>query len=88
MGNFSMSKIYETKSAEETFAIGSKLADFANAGDILCLKGELGAGKTVFAKGFAKGLGISAHVTSPTFTLMQIYEEGRLPLYHFDLYRL
>lgn len=69
-------------------AIAGSLAIKASSGDILCLSGELGAGKTAFAKGYAKGLGVCNHVSSPTFTLMQIYDDGRLPMYHFDLYRL
>ena len=77
-----------SRSLEETMAFAAKMAGQAKAGDIICLSGNLGAGKTAFAKGFAKGLGVSGHVNSPTFTLMQIYEDGRLPLYHFDLYRL
>ena len=79
---------YESYSPEDTMAFGAELAKKAKAGDIICLCGTLGAGKTAFAKGYAKGLGVSAHVSSPTFTLMQVYEDGRLPLYHFDLYRL
>ena len=77
-----------SRSLEETMAFAAEMASQAKAGDIICLSGNLGAGKTAFAKGFAKGLGVSGHVNSPTFTLMQIYEDGRLPLYHFDLYRL
>jgi len=64
------------------------LAKDAEAGDVFCLLGELGAGKTAFAKGFARGLAITGHVNSPTFTIMQMYDSGRLPMYHFDLYRL
>ena len=80
--------IYESKSAEETARIAAGFAAEAKPGDIICLSGPLGAGKTVFAQGFAKALGYTGRVTSPTFTLMQIYEGGRLPLYHFDIYRL
>ena len=69
-------------------ALAEDIAKKAKAGDIICLSGELGAGKTAFAKGFARGLEVLAHVSSPTFTLMQLYNNGRLPLYHFDLYRL
>ena len=69
-------------------AIASDLAQNADAGSIYTLSGDLGAGKTVFAKGFAKGLGISAPVTSPTFTIVNEYKEGRIPLIHFDVYRL
>lgn len=78
----------ETDSEAETFEIGRKIAASAKAGDIYCLDGDLGAGKTVFAKGFAAGLGISEPVTSPTFNIIKEYTEGRLPLYHFDIYRI
>jgi len=79
---------YSSHSLEETLDFAADMAAKAKAGDIICLNGNLGAGKTAFAKGFAKGLGINGYVNSPTFTLMQIYEDGRLPMYHFDLYRL
>lgn len=79
---------FETHSAEETFEIGKKLGEEAKPGEVYLLTGDLGAGKTVFAKGFASGLGITKEVTSPTFTIMHIYDEGRLPLYHFDVYRI
>jgi tRNA threonylcarbamoyladenosine biosynthesis protein TsaE len=77
----------ESNSAEETQALASRLARLAEAGDLLCLWGELGAGKTVFAKGFGAGLGVAATITSPSFVLMAEYA-GRLPLFHLDLYRL
>ena len=80
--------IYKSFSGEETARIAADFGRAAAPGDIICLCGPLGAGKTVFAQGFAKGLGYTGWVTSPTFTIMQIYEGGRLPLYHFDLYRL
>lgn len=80
--------IYETNSPEETFEIGRKLGKSAKAGQIICLNGDLGVGKTVFTQGFASGLGIEECVNSPTFTIVQIYEEGRIPLYHFDVYRI
>ena len=80
--------IYNSYSLEDTMAIACGLAQKAKKGDIICLCGPLGAGKTVFAQGFAKGLGVQGYVNSPTFTLMQIYDDGRLPCYHFDLYRL
>ena len=79
---------YTTASPEETAQIAANLAASAAPGDIICLVGPLGAGKTVFAQGFARGLGYTGLVTSPTFTIMQIYEGGRMPMYHFDLYRL
>lgn len=80
--------VYETMSPEETFKLGEKLGNSAKAGQIICLNGDLGVGKTVFTQGFAKGLGIEESVNSPTFTIIQVYEEGRLPLYHFDVYRI
>ena len=78
-----------TKSVEETVALGERVGKRASAGDFIALTGELGSGKTHFARGVAVGLGVSpsVHVTSPTYTLMNSYA-GRLPLYHFDLYRL
>ncbi len=80
--------IEETHSAEETFALGLRLGEAAGAGQIYALNGDLGVGKTVFTQGFAAGLGIKEPVNSPTFTILQIYSEGRLPLYHFDVYRI
>ena len=80
--------IYETWSAEETLALGKKIGQEAAAGEIYTMNGDLGVGKTVFTQGFAKGLEITEPVNSPTFTIVQIYEEGRLPLYHFDVYRI
>ena len=81
-------KIYETFRPEETFALGRTLGEQAQAGTVYCLDGDLGAGKTVFTQGFAAGLGIKEPVNSPTFTILQVYDEGRLPLYHFDVYRI
>ncbi|MGI5990136.1 MAG: tRNA (adenosine(37)-N6)-threonylcarbamoyltransferase complex ATPase subunit type 1 TsaE [Lachnospiraceae bacterium] len=80
--------VIETHSAEETARVGENFGRKAKAGEIYCLDGDLGVGKTVFTQGFAKGLGITEPVNSPTFTILQIYETGRLPLYHFDVYRL
>lgn len=80
--------VKETFSPEETFEFGKELGKQAEAGTVICLDGELGVGKTVFTQGFAAGLGIEEPVNSPTFTILQIYEEGRLPLYHFDVYRI
>lgn len=80
--------ITESYSEEETFAIGSMLGREAEAGQIYCLDGDLGAGKTVFARGFADGLGIHEPVTSPTFTIIKEYRGGKLPLFHFDVYRI
>ena len=80
--------IIETNSPEETFALGQKLGGQAKAGQIYTLNGDLGVGKTVFTQGIARGLGITEAVSSPTFTIVQVYEEGRLPFYHFDVYRI
>jgi len=81
-------QILDSLSEKETFEIAKKLAEQARAGEVYCLSGDLGVGKTVFTKGFAAGLGIKEPVSSPTFTIVQIYEEGRMPLYHFDVYRI
>ena len=83
-----MKREIETGTPEETFDLGFKLGQEAGAGQVYCLEGDLGVGKTVFAQGFAKGLGIAEAVNSPTFTILQSYEEGRLPFYHFDVYRI
>ena len=83
-----MNRVIETNSAEETYALGKELGEQAAAGAVFTLNGDLGVGKTVFAQGFADGLGITEAVNSPTFTILQVYEEGRLPLYHFDVYRI
>lgn len=80
--------ILESKSPEDTFQIGMRLGKLAEVGEVYTLTGDLGVGKTIFTKGFAKGLGIEESVNSPTFTILQIYEGGRLPLYHFDVYRI
>lgn len=79
--------IYESFSPEETRKIAFDIAENAKESAVFCLTGDLGAGKTVFAKGFAEGLGINEHITSPTFTIFNIYN-GRIPLYHFDMYRI
>ena len=78
----------ESNSAEDTFALGKQCGQKAAAGQVYCLYGDLGVGKTVFTQGFAAGLGIKGPVSSPTFTIVQVYEEGRLPFYHFDVYRI
>ena len=80
--------VIETRSPEETFALGEKLGREAKPGQIYTLNGDLGTGKTVFTQGFASGLGITEPVNSPTFTILQVYEEGRMPCYHFDVYRI
>jgi len=81
-------QILDSFSEKETFEAAKQLAEQAKAGEVYCLSGDLGVGKTVFTKGFAAGLGICEPVSSPTFTIVQIYEEGRMPLYHFDVYRI
>ena len=80
--------IIETNTPKETFEFGKRLGEEAKAGKIYTLIGDLGVGKTVFTQGLAKGLEISEPISSPTFTIVQVYEEGRLPLYHFDVYRI
>lgn len=80
--------IFESTSEKETFQFAKKLGREAKIGEIYLLEGELGVGKTVFAKGFAEGLGVDEPITSPTFTIIQEYEEGRIPFYHFDVYRI
>lgn len=82
------SMIKETLSSEETFKLGESFGREAGPGSVYTLTGDLGTGKTVFAQGFAAGLGVSEYVNSPTFTILQVYEDGRLPLYHFDVYRI
>jgi tRNA threonylcarbamoyladenosine biosynthesis protein TsaE len=81
-------EIIETFSAEETYLFGKKIGRGACPGQVYTLVGDLGVGKTVFTQGVAAGLGIEEPVNSPTFTILQIYEEGRLPFYHFDVYRI
>ena len=81
-------KRYESFSEMDTFNIGRKIANIVKQSDVVCLDGDLGVGKTVFTKGFAVGLNINECITSPTFTIVQEYEEGRIPLYHFDAYRI
>lgn len=80
--------VIETRSPEETFQLGEELGRKAVPGQVFTLTGDLGVGKTVFTQGLAKGLGIEEPVNSPTFTIVQVYEEGRLPFYHFDVYRI
>lgn len=83
-----MMKKITLNSREETIALGEKIAPHLQAGDVLVLNGDLGAGKTTFTKGIAKGLGIKEIIKSPTFTIIREYQDGRLPLYHMDAYRL
>ncbi len=83
-----MTEIIETYSPEETEALGKRLAQESSAGQVFTLIGDLGVGKTVFTQGFAIGLDIDEAICSPTFTIVQIYDTGRLPFYHFDVYRI
>ncbi len=80
--------VIESLSSETTYKLGEAIGRQVQPGDIICLNGDLGVGKTVFTQGLAKGLGIDEPVCSPTFTLIQQYEDGRIPLYHFDVYRI
>jgi tRNA threonylcarbamoyladenosine biosynthesis protein TsaE len=79
---------YQTHSVAETEALAQRLAQRLQGGEVIAFSGDLGAGKTAFTRGLARGLGITERVTSPTFTIVNEYEGGRLPLFHFDLYRL
>lgn len=80
--------IFESLSEKQTYDFAKSLGKKCKPGQIYCLDGDLGVGKTVFTKGFAKGLNIDEEIVSPTFTIIQVYEEGKLPLYHFDVYRI
>ena len=80
--------IIETNSEKETYELGYSLGEKAKAGQVFTLVGDLGVGKTVFTKGLAKGLEIEEPISSPTFTIVQVYDVGRLPFYHFDVYRI
>ena len=80
--------IVETFSADETYEYGRKMGCEAQPGDVYCLTGDLGVGKTVFTQGFAAGLGVEEPVSSPTFTIVQEYEGEKMPFYHFDVYRI
>lgn len=80
--------VIETNQEKETYALGVQMGQSAKPGAVYTLVGDLGVGKTVFTQGFAAGLGVDEPVNSPTFTIVQIYEEGRLPFYHFDVYRI
>ncbi|ONI38491.1 tRNA (adenosine(37)-N6)-threonylcarbamoyltransferase complex ATPase subunit type 1 TsaE [Candidatus Epulonipiscium fishelsonii] len=79
---------YKSYTEEDTFNIAKEIGTNAKAGDIFCLIGDLGVGKTIFSKGFAQGIGITDHITSPTFTIVQVYDNIHMPLYHFDMYRI
>lgn len=80
--------IFESFGETDTFELGVKIGKTANPGDVYTLIGDLGVGKTAFTKGVAKGLEITEPISSPTFTIVQVYEEGRIPFYHFDVYRI
>ena len=80
--------IIETRSAMETYQLGVELGKKAQKGQVYTMVGDLGVGKTVFTQGLAEGLGITEPISSPTFTIVQEYDEGRLPFYHFDVYRI
>ncbi len=86
--NLTAARTWETWSPGETFALGERIGRACVPGQIYTLAGDLGAGKTVFTQGVARGLGITEQVNSPTFTILQVYEEGRMPFYHFDVYRI
>ena len=81
-------KVIESYSAEDTAALGKQLGQQAKPGEVYTLVGDLGVGKTVLTQGIAEGLGITEAICSPTFTIVQVYEEGRMPFYHFDVYRI
>ena len=81
-------KIIESFTPEDTFALGKRIGEESKPGQVYTLIGDLGVGKTVFTQGVAQGLGIIEPVNSPTFTIVQVYEEGRMPFYHFDVYRI
>lgn len=81
-------RVYESNSPDDTYELGRSIGENIAPGSIIALDGDLGAGKTLFTQGLAAGLGITEPVNSPTFTIMQIYDSGRLPLYHFDVYRI
>ena len=81
-------KVIESYSAEDTLALGKQLGQQAKPGEVYTLVGDLGVGKTVLTQGIAEGLGITEAICSPTFTIVQVYEEGRMPFYHFDVYRI
>lgn len=80
--------IFESYSEEETYNIGNLIGKEAKPGQVFCLHGDLGVGKTVFTKGFAKGLGVDEVISSPTFTIVSEYSTGEMPFYHFDVYRI
>ena len=88
MDAFNVEGVFEVNSANETLKLGVEFANNAKPGTVIALIGDLGVGKTVFTKGIAKGLGITENVTSPTFTILESYYGGKMPLHHFDVYRI
>ena len=88
MNDTNTGRVIETNSPEETFKLGEELGRAAKPGDVYTLVGDLGVGKTVLTQGIAQGLSIDEPICSPTFTIVQVYEEGRMPFYHFDVYRI
>lgn len=80
--------IFHSQSPEDTYRLGRELGESCRPGQVYTLTGDLGVGKTLFTQGFAAGLGITEPVSSPTFTILQVYDTGRLPFYHFDVYRI
>ena len=88
MNDTNTGRVIETNSPEETLKLGEELGRAAKPGDVYTLVGDLGVGKTVLTQGIAQGLSIDEPICSPTFTIVQVYEEGRLPFYHFDVYRI
>jgi tRNA threonylcarbamoyladenosine biosynthesis protein TsaE len=80
--------VIESSSPDDTLALGRQLGQAAQPGEVYTLVGDLGVGKTVLTQGIAEGLGITEPISSPTFTIVQVYEEGRMPFYHFDVYRI
>lgn len=88
MSSVSENEIFESFSREDTYNFAKALGEKAEPGQVFCLSGDLGVGKTVFAQGFGVGVGVTEPMSSPTFTILQEYTEGRLPLYHYDVYRI
>lgn len=88
MSSVSENEIFESFSREDTYNFAKALGEKAEPGQVFCLSGDLGVGKTVFAQGFGAGVGVTEPMSSPTFTILQEYNEGRLPLYHYDVYRV
>lgn len=88
MNDTNTGRVIETNSPEETLKLGEELGRAAKPGDVYTLVGDLGVGKTVLTQGIAQGLSIDEPICSPTFTIVQVYEEGRMPFYHFDVYRI